>query len=236
MEIKFYVNPDFVRGTVSNGKIMFKVENLGYFGTFVNGQNGNIEKQAYEYNGFRWNNISGNAHSKIYCTFSELKSMWNSLTPAQQEKVSIATTKAIESFRYFVKKYNNQIATYPNPRNIVNEINDYVWYFTKFVNALRNNQNPDIDPKYESGLIANNSNTAEVKANTEVKLETKTRKSIAMFKLLNASNFSNLFENNIYPIVKSKDGYYTIKDNNGNEYTVRASRGKEIKVYTDCPA
>ena len=87
--------------------------------------------------------------------------------------------------------------------------------------------------KFEKGVFPY-IDEANTKINIEELIENKNnRKSIAMFKLINANNLENLFEGNFYPIVNAKDGYYTIKDDNGNNCTIRANRGKEIQVFTE---
>lgn len=243
MKIMVYTNPSFIRNG-EHGKIMFRIENLGYFGVFINGQTGKIEKQAYEWKNFHWKNITGNCvNYQVFCrSHSGLKAIWSKLSINHKEKIFLASMKANEAFKYFIKKYDSQINDFASNNNltslqVVEYINDYVWNYIKFVSTLHEGHDFNIDPKYEKGVfpVENTVPDEPVKENiTETAVNT--RKSVAMFKMMNASNFSNLFEGNIYPITKAKDGYYTVKDNNGNEYTVRANRGKEIKVYIDCPA
>lgn len=240
MKIKLYVNPIFIRNQNVHSKIMFQIEGIGWFGVFVNGQTGKTEKQAFEINNFNWSNVVGNdRRATMVYDMENLKQIWKVMLSPQQERLFKASLKVGEAFKYFVKKYNNQFTSIPNHQIIADYINSYTDYIIKFVTALHDGIDMNIDHRFESGILPlTGINTAEIKADTNVTTEVKenVRKSVAMFKLVNASNFSNLFENNIYPIVKSKNGYYTIKDNNGNEYTVRADRGKEINVYTDCPA
>lgn len=247
MKIGIYVNPNFISNGNAHGKVMFKIENLGYFGVFINGQSGKIEKQAYEWKKFHWRNVIGNCvnYSIFFNNFTSLRAGWKNLSVNHQEKIFHTSMKACEAFRYFIKKYDSQINDFSlntpyNSKEIITIINDYVWYYIKFITALHNGDNFDIDPKFESGVfpaenvIPNNKETI-----AEEKTVTNTRKSIAMFKLINANNLENLFEGNFYPIVNTNNclnGYITIKDNQGNEYTVRANRGKAIQVYTDCPA
>ena len=59
------------------------------------------------------------------------------------------------------------------------------------------------------------------------------RKSITMFKMQDASNFQNLFNGNFYPIIEEKDNYIIIKDENGNNVTIRKNRGIKVNVYTE---
>lgn len=244
MQVSVYINPNFVSNGTSNGKIMFKIENLGYFGVFINGQTGKIEKQAYEWKKFHWRNVIGNCvnYSIFFNNIASLRAGWKNLSINHQEKIFLASMKACEAFKYFIKKYDSQINDFSlhtpyHSKEIVTIVNDYVWYYIKFISALHNGDNFDIDQKFEKGVFpAENTVPDEPVKENVTETAVSTRKSVTMFKMMNASNFSNLFEGNIYPITKAKDGYYTVKDNNGNEYTVRASRGKEINVFTDCPA
>ncbi|MBR4317093.1 MAG: hypothetical protein IKP65_09090 [Alphaproteobacteria bacterium] len=254
MKINLYVNPNFIRGGVCHGKVMFSIENLGWFGCFINGQTGKIEKQAYEWGKFKWKNIQGDSYNGVlpYRSLKILKSVWNILTDAQREKIFHASIKASEALKYFIKKYNTQInsfanAPYTNPRETIGVINEYVWYYIRFISALHSGSDFNIDPKFENGVfpaenVVFKDETEQIKetvTETPIAYQIEARKSKNMFKITNANNLENLFEGNFYPIVNTKNccnGYITVKDDEGNECTIRTNRGKEIQVYTDCPA
>lgn len=75
------------------------------------------------------------------------------------------------------------------------------------------------------------------KANND-DIAVKTRKSIVMAKIINATGLSNLVVGNIYPIFDINNfnsiKYYTIRDNNV-KYSISADRVKEVEVYTEPP-
>ena len=232
MKVGFYVSPNFMRNGYFHSKIMFYAENLGYFGVFVNGRNGNIEKQAYEFQKMKHSNLIGdNKCLGYYTRFEGIKNSWGNFTSEAKERIIKASQKANEALKFFIKKYNNQINSFAGdvtPREVIDILETYVGYFTGFIDGLQKGYDVNIDLKFESGIFSFAENVNETKSDT--------RKSVNMFKVINAGNLENLFEGNFYPIVNIKDGYVTIKDDNGNNCTIRASRGKEIQVFTECPA
>lgn len=250
MKLEFYVTPNFIRNGYSHSKIMFCVENLGYFGVFINGRNNNIEKQAYEINKMKHSNLIGDDRNASYYTkFSILKKQWNYFSEESKERIVKASKKAHEALKYFIKKYNNQINSYAGdvtPREMINILDEYVCHFMGVIDCLKNGYDFEIVPKFENGIFSAQESINSLKNDWEGNQKTNdycinsnesinTRKSINMFKIINAGNFANLFEGNFYPIINIKNGYVTIKDDNGNDCIVRADRGKEIQVFTDCP-
>lgn len=128
--------------------------------------------------------------------------------------------------------------------------NDFVYYdlsdksndkIYKIVKTLRenNNQETKID-EYIFKFIDNQLMYKSASENKEYKIEFKeeiknTRKTIKMLKIINSNNFSHLFDGNFYPIIKHENGYYTIKDDEGNKCLVRENRGKEIEIFIEKP-
>lgn len=113
----------------------------------------------------------------------------------------------------------------------------------KIVKALRDNGNQETEIDGNIFKFINNnlmykpaSGKKEIKI---VKIEEEKiknpRKTIKMLKIINASNFSHLFDGNFYPIIKHENGYYTIKDDEGNKCLVRENRGKEIEIFIEKP-
>lgn len=70
-------------------------------------------------------------------------------------------------------------------------------------------------------------------------LEEKTRKCIQMVKIINAENFSNIVNGNLYPIVNTinnnNTNYVVIETKNGETLTLNQSRVKLINVFTEQP-
>ena len=151
MKIEFYVTPNFIRNGYSHSKIMFYVENIGYFGVFINGKSGNIEKQAYEIIKMKTSNIIGDRNAGIYTKFSVVKNYWNRFSELSRERIFKASKKAHEAFKYFIKKYENQIKSYNagdvTPDEMLHILDEYVCYFIGFIDCLKNGYSFDIDQK-----------------------------------------------------------------------------------------
>ncbi|MBR4317081.1 MAG: hypothetical protein IKP65_09030 [Alphaproteobacteria bacterium] len=231
MEFKFYVNPEFVRNGGKNIKIMVKLENIGWFGVFYNTMTKKIQRQFYKLAGFNYLNVYGNGKNKqVYSTFKELQSAWCLWNDETKKDMMYASCFIVSAFEKY--KWNLNL-----PSEQKQSIYNFCRYFKMFVNGLYNNNPIAINQTYESGYYTIKTETQQEttipEQKTETPQETETRKSIRMFKLVNASNLANLYEGNFYPIIRAENGYYTVKDDKGNDYTLRANRGREIQVYTE---
>ena len=236
MEFRFYVNPEFIRNGEKNVKIMVHICQVGWYGVFCNVKTNKVQKQVY--NGqkpFDLKNVYGNGKNLPITSFQHLQNVWNTWSDDTKKSIYNAAfylSGALSKFTrdYYVIRYSGQKI---NDDKNIREMTRYIYAFIK---GLHDGNPIAINQDYENGCYTPKTATETAKPKPEQIQEVKTRKSVRMFKMMNASNLSNLFENNIYPIIRAKDGYYTVKDEKDNEYTIRANRGREIQVFTECPA
>ena len=238
MEFRFYVNPEFIRNGEKNVKIMVNICQVGWYGVFCNVKTNKVQKQVY--NGqkpFDLKNVYGNGKSNPISSFQYLQNVWNTWNDDTKKNIYNAVFYLSGALSKFTNDY--YVRQKINDNKNIREMTRYIYAFIK---GLHDGNPIAINQDYENGFYTPKTATETAKTEPEpeqiqeVKSETETRKSVRMFKMINASNIANLYEGNFYPIIQAKDGYYTVKDEKGNEYIVRANRGREIQVFTECPA
>lgn len=106
---------------------------------------------------------------------------------------------------------------------ILNALNEY----EEVVSNLYHNQ----PVKYN---VSNKTSFDMIDKNITEENKPDLRKSITMFKIINANNLNSLLAGNFYPIVREDGDYCIIKDKD-NEYTVRNNRGIKINVFIEKP-
>lgn len=232
-DFQFYFNPYFWRGNDCNVKIMFHANNIGYFGVFLNRQTHKMQIQTYNDNKepdlafFR-----GDRQQQVYDTFEMIQKIWNNIPSDKRDDIFLRMPNEFNrAYLYCRNKYNIFVDFYYS-----NFVYNSIHHFTKFLQMLYNNEQVVIDPNYYDGMYkkpGEDKIIAPAPVNNNV--SSMTRKTIEMFKVVNDMNLSNLFNGNFYPVIKQKDGYITVKDDEGKAIIVRADRGKIVPVYMDKP-
>ena len=213
---------------------MVNICQVGWYGVFYNVRTNKEQKQVY--NGqkpFDLKNVYGNGKNTPISSFQHLQNAWNTWSDDTKKSIYNASFYLLGALSNFTRDY--YVSQKINENKNIREMTRYIYAFIK---GLYDGNPIAINQDYENGFYTPKTAKTEPESEQiqEVKSETKTRKSVRMFKMINASNIANLYEGNFYPIIRAKDGYYTVKDEKGNEYIVRANRGKEIQVFTECPA
>ena len=225
MNMRVYTNEMFYRAGKKATKIMF-ITNDFSFGVYLNNDTRKIECQKY-IGEFNFNNINSGKIALV-----GLKSVvenWEKFSDKEKQYLYEASKMLTICFYKHVNIYagfNQQEKFF-----ILSCIKEY----EKLIKDLYYNCLLSYDRNHDN-LYIYNENINQEKVNEVSVAESKPssiRKSITMFKMQDASNFQKLFNGNFYPIIEEKDNYIIIKDENGDNVTIRKNRGIKVNVYTE---
>lgn len=225
MNMRVYTNEMFYRAGKKATKIMFITDDFS-FGVYLNNDTRKIECQKY-LGAFNFNNINSGKIALV-----GLKSVvenWEKFSKVEKQYL-------YESSKRLTACYYKHVIFYAGfTLNEKNFILSCVKEYEKLIKELYYNCLLSYDRNHDDWYIYNE-NINQEKVNEVPVPESKPsniRKSIMMFKMQDASNFQNLFNGNFYSIIEEKDNYIIIKDENGDNVTIRKNRGIKVNVYTE---
>ena len=225
MNMRVYTNEMFCRANKQATKIVFITNNFS-FGVYLNHNTRKIECQKY-IGAFNFKNI--NSSRKAFVGLKSVVENWEKFLDEEKQYLYEASKRLTACYYKHVTFYAG--FTLDEKNFILSCVKEY----EKLIKELYYNCLLSYDRNHDD-LYIYNENIYQEKVNEIHVPESKSssiRKTITMFKMQDASNFKSLFEGNFYSIIEEKDNYIIIKDENGNNVTIRKNRGIKVNVYTE---